>query len=103
MQMSLLITFDRKSHRIFLSTDGMGCFLCKKKRHLAANCPHINTANELPSDNTQTRNIGNGPPVATNIQTEQTAESPQPGQKRGQRSRLMTVTRPNLTPPNPQI
>ncbi|KAG5887972.1 hypothetical protein JTB14_035046 [Gonioctena quinquepunctata] len=28
-------------------------------------------------------NIGNDPPVATNIQTEQTPESPQPGQKRG--------------------
>ncbi|KAG5868696.1 hypothetical protein JTB14_028711 [Gonioctena quinquepunctata] len=61
----------------------MGCFLCKEKGHLAANCPNINIANELTSDNTQTENIGNDPPVATNIQTEQTPESPQPGQKRG--------------------
>ncbi|KAG5863943.1 hypothetical protein JTB14_009820 [Gonioctena quinquepunctata] len=61
----------------------MGCFLCKEKGHLAANCPNINIANELTSDNTQTGNIGNDPPVATNIQTEQTPESPQPGQKRG--------------------
>ncbi|KAG5888018.1 hypothetical protein JTB14_007137 [Gonioctena quinquepunctata] len=61
----------------------MGCFLCKEKGHPAANCSNINIANESTSDNTQTGNIGNDLPVATNIQTEQTPESPQPGQKRG--------------------
>ncbi|KAG5880984.1 hypothetical protein JTB14_024523 [Gonioctena quinquepunctata] len=74
----------------------MGCFSCKEKGYLAANCPNVNIANELPSDNTETGNIGNDPPVATNIQTEQTPESPQTGQKK-------RTNRPNLTPPNPQM
>ncbi|KAG5864920.1 hypothetical protein JTB14_033237 [Gonioctena quinquepunctata] len=60
MQTSLSITFDRNS----LTR------ICKEKGHLAANCPNTNIANELPSDNTQTGNIGNDPPVATYIQTE---------------------------------
>ncbi|KAG5866137.1 hypothetical protein JTB14_038338 [Gonioctena quinquepunctata] len=55
-----------------------------------------------------TRNylISNDPPVATNIQTEQTPESPQPGQKRGPTESVDDSDSPEphfSKPPNDEI
>uniref|UniRef100_A0A6P7GTI3 Titin-like n=1 Tax=Diabrotica virgifera virgifera TaxID=50390 RepID=A0A6P7GTI3_DIAVI len=59
------------SGRIFLSTDKMICFLCKKPGHTASNCPtpksnqseNSNKTSSLPSDISQVASL-NTPPVA---------------------------------------
>ncbi|KAL3267970.1 hypothetical protein HHI36_007106 [Cryptolaemus montrouzieri] len=74
---SLVINYDNISYRIFLTRDGMNCFICKTSGHLAANCPSIseNDKETDPDDNlSQDTNLT----TQSNMETDTTTESRAP-------------------------
>ncbi|KAL3269680.1 hypothetical protein HHI36_008740 [Cryptolaemus montrouzieri] len=74
---SLVINDDNISYRIFLTRDGMNCFICKTSGHLAANCPSIseNDKETDPDDNlSQDTNLT----TQSNMETDTTTESRAP-------------------------
>lgn len=88
---SLLITHDNTTYRIFISTDSMECFVCKKTGHISSNCPETiskssdesveknNSCTEALKTPTQEQNNGN-------IQTNITEHDEQPTMKKRPRS-----------------
>lgn len=56
---SIIVDFEGTSHRIFLSSDEITCFLCKEKGHITKKCPkqvqqdtnYVNNTNQTASNN----------------------------------------------------
>lgn len=62
LQTSMLITYEETNYRIFLSSDNMECYICKKSGHIASNCP----------------NADEQFPTLTDIQTQSSKKRPAP-------------------------
>ena len=54
--------YEGRSHRIFISTDGLICFQCRSRGHIARNCPEKDGTGspnhqETPADRSQTSSV----------------------------------------------
>lgn len=65
---SIVISYEETNYRIFLSTDTMECFICKKSGHVANDCP--NTSQEFPVLNDPTGKSKKRPASPTSISEE---------------------------------
>ncbi|KAH0555268.1 hypothetical protein KQX54_016621 [Cotesia glomerata] len=52
---TIKIIFEETTYFIYLSTDSISCFICKKEGHLAKNCPTENPTTHQENEPTQTQ------------------------------------------------
>ncbi|KAL3288619.1 hypothetical protein HHI36_003056 [Cryptolaemus montrouzieri] len=64
-----MITHEDTNYRIFISTDSMDCFICRKGGHVAKNCPNIRQSPITLNNSEGTTNEETVPEIISTHQT----------------------------------
>lgn len=99
---TILIKFDDTDYRIFLSTDNMECFICKKQGHVANNCPNSEQAfPELsPTSSTKAELTKKRPPPSSPTSTAQSEPEFHPEEQPESATTLPTPSQQQTQKPN---